>query len=370
MEEKILDLKLFKEEDRELIDNKIKKLLKLEFENLYKKKLSDNELQKYYYQKNEIILLENRSVNQESYSVSLGGLGESYIESILNGRVDYEYVGNKNHSGDFIVEGDIMLEVKNYKNVVDTKEVKKFYRDVNELSKIDNETAKFHNFVDNDDGYNINNGIKGGIMISLKSYIVGKDKNKKINYELSGGVPIIFIHSDELLSSEIIISSINMMREIIRMNNKKLKDNSEIILNMREINTGIGIIDESINEMLGAIQKFIRNAKSEISKIRESEKIISSKIMEVEFAVLKKYKISENTDMDLLKDILQKLNPFSSIIDERYWKLNKNSMRYINKCSTLNNKKIIIKFMKTKSIIKINDIEYEIIKKNKININI
>src|SRR3989344_7441405 len=62
---------------------------------------------------------------------ALGAIGEDYIESILQKRyTSVKRTSAEAHSGDMAFDEQILVEVKNYKSTVPSKEVDKFHRDI------------------------------------------------------------------------------------------------------------------------------------------------------------------------------------------------------------------------------------------------
>jgi hypothetical protein len=88
-------------------------------------------------------------------SHKIGQIGEHFVEAIIiENNWSYRNVGSKANTCDFIIEGKIAIEVKNYQTTVPTTEVDKFVRDM--IKYID---------------CNI------GLMISLRSKITKKERD-------------------------------------------------------------------------------------------------------------------------------------------------------------------------------------------------
>ena len=104
-----------------------------------------------------------------SKSTLIGQFGENIVDDVLSEFKDMSIVNStkKNTSGDFVINGNIIIEVKNYTKSVPTSEIEKLKRDI---------------------GANI--GIKAAIFIAFGSAITG---HKRYDIEYFGQVPILFV---------------------------------------------------------------------------------------------------------------------------------------------------------------------------------
>ena len=309
------------------LDNKIRDLIIFEFNKKYS--ININNIDKYYEvplinnnyhdisvsnnqisMSNQISISSNQMSNQISMSsLSLGISGEKYVEQVFKmNKIKYKYTGNINHKGDYYIykedELPILVEVKNYKNSVDFKEVNKFVNDIN------------------------SNEVLGGVFISLRSKINKLDNNKysyfnKYNnlndkIKLKKNIPILFIQciDDKILNSMDILSGIKCMMDI-NLSSEILLNPEDILLNLRDIDIGSKVLNDHLNDLVNTIYKFVRESKVEIKKISSNNYKISKKIYSIDkcdrFIKSLPYVINDKTDMNLLSDILLYLNPYDDL---------------------------------------------------------
>ena len=374
------------------LDNKIKSLICSEISKLSSisdRKDDENNIleivDKYYevplvIQKSPKLIKNIKSINRSSIifersSLSIGLSGEKYVEQVFKlNNIKYKYTGNINHMGDYHINKDngdnILVEVKNYKNNVDIKEVNKFIDDLN------------------------NNKVSGGIFISLRSPINHLDK-KKYNYfnqynlkflgnssvkliKLNKNIPILFIQAinveNSILSSSDILSGVNIIMDMIGSLDEIINPD-DILDNLRNISTGSKLLDNHLNNLLDSVCKFIKDAKLEVKNISLNNYEISKKIYNAQstydhdgmdggydgssdiLGMLNKYNVSSLTDLELLQDIIIMMDPYDELL--KNWKKNRTYIR---------NGDIIIKFQKKKSIIlnvKDKSRSFEIISENR-----
>lgn len=146
----------------------------------------------------------------------IGQIGQEYVEKILKGYKIVD-VSDQSHSGDFIVNDYILLEIKDYTSLVPKKEIDKFLLDL--------ETKNMY----------------AGIFISLSSKITGIPKRIEVKYYSISGkkVPAIFVSSS---SPELIELMVEYAIWIVNSNNE-LKDNIKDSFILERINT----ISESVS---------------------------------------------------------------------------------------------------------------------------
>lgn len=133
------------------------------------------------------------STNRCASSATLGQVGEDMVESILAKK--YGVINNTKiaKSGDltlFINHNKIVVEVKNYANVVPTSEVEKFRRDLNTTS------------------------VNGGVFISLKSPIRQITENFTIRFESTETkvIPVVYVVSSD---EHVISTAVSMVSQLI-----------------------------------------------------------------------------------------------------------------------------------------------------------
>ena len=119
-------------------------------------------------------------------SACIGIQGEGEVQTILQERFKSMNTAKSGKCGDFIVTSTegvrILVEVKKYSKTVPSIEVEKFYRDID-----------------------ANGSIRGGVMISLTSHVVGVNKALDHSYQVVNGgrVPIVFLSLQNVASASV-----------------------------------------------------------------------------------------------------------------------------------------------------------------------
>jgi hypothetical protein len=114
-------------------------------------------------------------LDKEKSSANIGIIGEKEVEKMLEERYNVENTAKTGKCADLLVTLNgvrVLVEVKKYSSSVPTKEIEKFYRDMD-----------------------ANSSINGGVMISLTSKITGISKMmeyKHININ-GNSIPVVFI---------------------------------------------------------------------------------------------------------------------------------------------------------------------------------
>jgi hypothetical protein len=171
----------------------------------------------------------------------LGQQGENYAYNILSENFENVIdIHNKGHSGDYIINDKILIEIKNYATNVPKKEIEKFKKDLESTKK------------------------EAGVFWSLKSAISNIGNFKIIDHTINGKtIPIIYINTDQ---DNIIILAIKLLIYKIEINRM-----------MPDANINIGIIIDRINEleqnlnllitMRNAVKKMSENTRNSIDEI-------------------------------------------------------------------------------------------------------
>jgi hypothetical protein len=159
--------------------------------------------------------------------------GEEMFESMLHEFMPSDYtcenVAKSGKMGDFILthkshktnkQYKILVDIKNYKSTVPSKELDKFYRDLNI------------------------NQVNGGFMLSLHSKIIGKSKT--IVFETlstnRGNIPTLIAQTNTPLA---IVELIKLMFHIIEIKDityNSISRKSELIININQLNDHISLI--------------------------------------------------------------------------------------------------------------------------------
>lgn len=176
---------------------------------------------------NRIELLDARLNTKKT--ADLGKMGEEYVYEVVSRRYNVENVSKTGGRGDMILDGRILLEVKNYSSVVPTKEVTKYISDVSSTS------------------------LSGGLMLSLNTDITGKG-GFKIEWQSrgKGEVPLLYVRSSD---ERVILSSLEMLNALIEWSERRLltaDDNiyetlSMLERRMKELSDSMSPLIEMIN---------------------------------------------------------------------------------------------------------------------------
>jgi hypothetical protein len=219
----------------------------------------------------------NKINNSTSELPSLVGLqGEMKFETIIQQYMPIDYkltnTAKVGKCGDFVIsytssktnkKYSVMIDVKNYKTTVPTKEIEKFYRDIK-----------------------LNTSINGGILLSLNSKIVGITKIIDFQEMSSDNsiVPILFIKSNRPEVICELLMLIFHMIEIKDINRNEVLKKEELIYTINELNDDIQLItkcrdnlqlskasiEKSLNDILFNLMQCEYNLASKIKQINKS----------------------------------------------------------------------------------------------------
>jgi hypothetical protein len=234
-----------------------------------------------------------------------GQEGEKKFEQIIkkagNG-FEIENVSKCDKSGDFIIKRQgrtgklykLLIDIKNYKTTVSSKEIKKLYRDVD-----------------------INN-VSGGMMISLQSKIAGVSQMLQLDNFTNniGEIPIVLMKSDNELVIMEVIKLIFHIMEIRDLNNNKVQKHNCFINSINQLHDNVQMIMDS--------REILRICKHDMDKNLDD---IMMKLMECEYKlILRINQINQsleqqhitNTDINdainTKEQTEEENNPFKSII--------------------------------------------------------
>jgi len=188
-------------------------------------------------------------IDDES-SVIKGAKGENFVYDMVGGKYSVEKY--KEHAGDFILrekihtddfsDVSVMIEVKNYKSTVPTKEVKKFYGDLED-----------------------NNAIGAGLFLSLSSPIVKTTGSLEFRLVSVGdtmanpgrSVPCIFLHSND---ENIVLQCIDLLfihckRKVdMPIIKKNLKSLSHVLDTINGIDNLVVEITETFSQKMSELR--------------------------------------------------------------------------------------------------------------------
>jgi hypothetical protein len=228
-----------------------------------------------------IINIDKTNINSLNKSLSelpamVGLQGEMKFETIIQQHMSIDYklinTAKTGKCGDFVIsytspktnkKYSVLIDVKNYKTTVPTKEIEKFHRDIK-----------------------LNSNINGGILLSLNSKIVGITKIIDFQ-ELSsnnGIIPILFIKSNKPdVICELIMLIFHMI-EIKDINRNEMLKKEELIYTINELNDDVQLItkcrdnlqlsktliEKSLNDILFNLMQCEYNLASKIKQINKS----------------------------------------------------------------------------------------------------
>lgn len=174
---------------------------------------------------------------------------DAIVSNLMSNRYELENVAKSGKAGDFNVKWrsgwtdkhyKLLVDVKNYKTTVPTKEIEKLHRDI----KVNNTS--------------------GGLLVSLNSKIVGVREMVKF-YDLKtvrGNIPIIMIRSNNHVVIAEVIKLLFHIIEIRDMNCNKVDDYDGLISSINNMNDNVQtIIDcrETLQLSKAAIEKSLND---------------------------------------------------------------------------------------------------------------
>ena len=304
--EMLHSLEIYKS-NTEYIKDKIKNLDSNLNENIDKHN-ENNRIQ--YQHLSEVINKLTGDINTSSIK---GKIGENFIENLLNssfGDDTVEVTASTGHEADIHLHSTeyptILIESKLYKNAVNSKEVEKFYNDLN------------------------NTSIDYGIFVSLTSPIMC---HRRLEYKELNGKHIIFIPNSGFDSLNIIYGVL-FLRHIYSMNLKNNKISSELIDekcsiiynsldNLDVIFENISKIKNDTIKSKGIIENQINNL---ISTVLESEIMIKNLINKMKKNISKSlselndnYEIIDSNSLDtIINEFIESDNKIFSIVGQTF----------------------------------------------------
>ena len=244
------------------------------------------------------IINENNLINQNTSEkpANIGLHGEMKFEEIIKQYMpsDYTLVNTAKigKCGDFIItyisnktnkKYSVMIDVKNYKTTVPSKEIEKFYRDVR-----------------------LNSQLNGGILLSLNSKIVGI--SKVIDFqEISsdnGNIPIIFIKSNKQEVICEIIKLIFHVIEITDINRNEILRKEELIYSMNELNDEIHLITTCRDNLQSSKMSIEKSLNDIMFNLMQCEYKLSLKIKQINKSLVNDINVILPKEFDALEKSL------------------------------------------------------------------
>lgn len=249
----------------------------------------------------------NNEIPLERFAANIGKEGEANFENIIDQCLSNEYkmenMSKTSRSGDFYLSWNssktnkiykILIDVKKYVTTVPSKEVIKFYRDLN-----------------------VNN-IGGGLFLSLTSKICGISKTIELkNHQKDNGqiVSCIFAHASEpLLIAEIIKLLFHVM-EIKDLNINEVDDMNVLYGQINKLNENI----EMITECRDVLQTSKINIEKELNnimyKLMNCEYNLISRVSAINNSLVNKHELEHTiSNEELYSDIDDSLNMVNMVI--------------------------------------------------------
>ena len=249
----------------------------------------------------------NNEIPLERFAANIGKEGEANFENIIDQCLSNEYkmenMSKTSRSGDFYLSWNssktnkiykILIDVKKYATTVPSKEVIKFYRDLN-----------------------VNN-IGGGLFLSLTSKICGISKTIELkNHQKDNGqiVSCIFAHASEpLLIAEIIKLLFHVM-EIKDLNINEVDDMNVLYGQINKLNENI----EMITECRDVLQTSKINIEKELNnimyKLMNCEYNLISRVSAINNSLVNKHELEHTiSNEELYSDIDDSLNMVNMVI--------------------------------------------------------
>lgn len=213
--------------------------------------------------------MKRKKVKIEKFAANIGKEGETNFENIVDQFMinDYklENMAKTGHSGDFHLSWHstktnkiykILIDIKQYSSTVPTKEIVKFYSDLN-----------------------VNN-ISGGLFLSLTSKICGISKvidlknSQKDNGQI---VPCIFANIKNPITIVEVIKLLFHTIEIKDLHHNDIESMNELVHQVNKLNDNI--------EMITECRDVLQSSKSEIEKNLNN---IMYKLMSCEYSLISK----------------------------------------------------------------------------------
>ena len=224
----------------------------------------------------EIKIEIRESAQRKKYTSKTKGTdAEDIMEDIIKENWDYERSSDKAHQGDFIIKLEldrtyrILVDIKNYKGVIPSKEYDKFAKDI--------ETT----------------GCDGGIYYAYEGTITGYKKCISIGKTITG-VPVVMVQNSP---EETIGVAIDILRAQLIINEKNTLEDTDKIKTYADIaliqTNALGTIRQNISECTNTLNKAQVEIEISIMKIRTAIEGILGSIKDDEPNIWKSKDIKE-----------------------------------------------------------------------------
>ena len=252
-------------------------------------------------------LNKNTSTPSERFAVNIGKEGESSFENIvgqfLNSEYKMENMSKKGHSGDFHIFWNssktnkiykILVDVKQYSSAVPTKEITKFYKDLN-----------------------VNN-ISGGLFISLTSKICGISKiielknSQKINGQM---VPCMMANIKEPLVIVEVIKLLFHIIEIKDLHKNGVETMSELYSQISQLNDNIELITECRDALQSSKTDVEKSLNGIMYKLMQCEYSLISRVNSITATLVNKHELEHTISADELGTPDQSVAMIKTVVD-------------------------------------------------------
>ena len=226
--------------------------------------------------------MKTKKIPTEKTASNIGKIGENMFENIIDQYMsDYkiENVAKQGKSGDFKITWvshktnktyKILVDVKKYSSSVPSKEVEKFYRDIN-INKVD-----------------------GGLLLSLTSKICGISKMidfKEYQNDTGKTTPILFTFSSTPSTIVEVIKLLFHAIEIKDICNNDVGSFDELYSHIDQLNENVQTIMEC-RDLLQASKTSVEKSLNDIMyKLMSCEYSLVSKINAINSSLINKYEL-------------------------------------------------------------------------------
>lgn len=255
---------------------------------------------------------ENKEIDfeKEKSSAGIGIIGEKEVEKMLEERYTVENTAKTGKCADLLVTVNgvrILVEVKKYSSSVPTKEIDKFYRDID-----------------------ANSSISGGVLISLTSKITGINKMMEYRHVNVNGnnIPVVFISLNNIpyhVSKECVYASIYTILCEVNSRNKYIDVDDNIAYAINNIDSNLDhlsrtrlLIHETQDVISKQFTKLIQQVLSAEINIKNSMNRLKSKVDVIDIenksnTFEEKQKLISSCNLNkelsnLLSNLIEKLN--------------------------------------------------------------
>lgn len=248
---------------------------------------------------------------------NVGLQGEMEFEDIIQQFMPSDYklmnTAKTGKCGDFIIEYtsnkttkrySLLIDVKNYKTTVPSKEIDKFNRDLT-----------------------LNSNISGGLFLSLNSKIVGISQMIKFQeiFVNNNNIPIVFVRSKQPEIICEIIKFIFHINEIKDVNKNEVINKSELINTINELSNEVQLITSCRDNLQISKMEMEKTLNQMLFNLMQCEYNIGAKIKQINKSLADDLLINtcdnpdnENNPNLINVDLKTIINTFKNSIDVEY----------------------------------------------------